>query len=87
MAKFPRQKMVDALDEGPVEDEIVGHGRWTVRHSAVLKIDGKFYQTTYSVGATEQQDERPWEYEKDVECVEVEQVTRLVEVTSWEPVA
>lgn len=48
------------------------------------KNNGKFYQTTYSEGATEMQDERPWEYEDEVECEEVE--LREVKVKKWMPV-
>jgi len=47
-----------------ISDEIIDHGRWSILHEAiVLKVDeGNFYQTHYSVGATEYQDESPYEY-------------------------
>ena len=45
---------------------------------------GKFYMTTYSVGATEMQWEKPWEYEEEVECTEVE--LKEVKVKKWIPV-
>lgn len=53
-------------------------------HEIVFKDNGKFYSTTYSVGATEMQDESPWEYEREVECIEVE--LREVKVEKWMPV-
>ena len=34
--------------------------------------NGKFYQTTYSEGATEMQDERHLEYDDEITCTEVE---------------
>ncbi|OAJ75188.1 hypothetical protein AYJ08_05865 [Brevibacillus sp. SKDU10] len=68
-----------------ISDQIVDQSRWSVYHDIIFKwIDGKYYSTGYSVGATECQDERPWEYESEVECVEVHQVEKLVKV--WEAV-
>jgi hypothetical protein len=67
-----------------VHTEIVDHSRWSVRHSIVFTYNGRHYSTTYSVGATEYQDERPWEHEDEVEVTEVQLVEKLVKV--WEPV-
>ena len=54
-------------------DEIVDTSRWSNSHRIVFKYtDGKFYQAYYSVGATEMQDERPWQYDNEVELTEVE---------------
>jgi len=59
-----------------VYDKITSTGRWSIHHEMVFQADdGKFYSTFYSVGATEMQDEGPWEYDPDpVECTEVEPV-------------
>lgn len=55
--------------------------RWSIEYELVFKwIDGKFYRTYYSIGATEMQDESPWEYDNYVECVEVRKEQRLVDV-------
>lgn len=55
-----------------VYDRIVGHRRWSVDHERVFKHEGKFYLTTYSRGATESQEERPYEYDaNEIECPEV----------------
>lgn len=61
-----------------VFDEIYDHTRWSVLHECVFKApdDGKFYRVYYSVGATESQDERPWQYDEWVEGAEVE-LTRV----------
>jgi hypothetical protein len=55
-----------------VRDEIIGIGRWNTEHSLVFQLaNGKYYETTYSKGATEYQEERPFEYDDRVECIEV----------------
>jgi hypothetical protein len=56
-----------------VESELIGHGRWSLNYEQVFMFDGKFYRTIFSKGATEQQEERPYDYEPDeIECDEVE---------------
>ena len=62
-----------------VYDNIIDHGRWSVTHKMVFKNEGKFYMTTYRVGATESQDESPYEFEDDlIECKEVFEKTKTV---------
>jgi hypothetical protein len=72
------------LPHSAKENRIIDNSRWSISHEIIFEHEGKFYQTYYSVGATEQQDESPWEYEDEVECVEVQQVEKVVKV--WEPV-
>jgi hypothetical protein len=62
-----------------LKDDIVDTSRWSEIHDLVFKEpkSGKIYLTSYSQGLTESQDERPWEYENEVTCYEVE----LKEVT------
>lgn len=68
-----------------ISDEITDNSRWSIHHELIFRwIDGMTYKTWYSVGATEMQDEYPWEYEKDVECVQVAEVTVLTK--QWSPV-
>lgn len=67
-----------------VEDNITDTGRWSVYHELYIKFENKYYRTSYSVGATEDQDERPWQEDDYVDFVEVRQVPRTVEV--WEEV-
>ena len=93
--KFSKEFMQDSIlwggGEKPgkpclIEDNIIDHTRWSVIHKIVFRdADGTFYQTTYSVGATESQNESPWEYEPEVECTEVKKAEKIVLV--WEPVA
>lgn len=81
--KLPKETLQDILWESDqvIEDTIEEHSRWSVLHNLIFKHEGKCYQTHYSVGATEYQDERPWEYEDEVECTEVKQVE--VTVKKW----
>ena len=44
-----------------VERKIVDHRRWSVQSRLVVEKDGRFYASTYFKGATEQQDESPYE--------------------------
>lgn len=84
---FSRDYLVDERDlpySDAIVDRIVDTTRWSIVHEIVFEDDGKFYMTTYSEGATEQQDEKPWEYEEEVECTEVE--LKEVKVKKWIPV-
>ena len=83
---FSKDFLVDQLglpydnDSIIMEDKIVDQTRWSIIHSLVFKHDdGKFYRVSYSEGATECQYERPWEYEENVNGVEVELKEVLVE--------
>lgn len=88
--RFTKEFLVDELGlpwEGPVlSDIITDNGRWSIYHELVFKNpeDGKCYLCGYSVGATECQDERPWEYDKYVDCTEVEE--RMVLTPMYVPV-
>jgi hypothetical protein len=62
-------------------DEITDTSRWSIHHRIIFAYQGRFYQTFYSEGATEMQDERPWEYDDEVECEEVE--LKEVKVKKW----
>jgi hypothetical protein len=47
-----------------IEDKIVGTGRWSIEYEIVVqrKSDGKYFKDGYRRGATESQDESPYEY-------------------------
>lgn len=47
-----------------IEDRIVGTRRWSVVYEIVVqrKTDGKYFKDHYRRGATESQDESPYEY-------------------------
>ena len=67
-----------------VESQITETTRWSVCYDLYFEYDGKFYGTWYSVGATEQQCEGPWEFDNVVDAYEVEQVEKTVKV--WQEV-
>ena len=68
-----------------IEEQIIDHDRWTVTYTAVSKDkDDNHWQYCYSVGATEQQDQAPFEYDDDIEFTLVEK--RLVTTEAWVPV-
>ena len=62
----------NVVDGTPVLNEISGHSRWSINYRAVFEFEGKYYKTTYSVGATEMQEEGPYDYApENIECPEV----------------
>ena len=65
-----------------VSDTITDTGRWNIEHELVFRdpADNKYYRTSYREGATELQDEHPWEYKDTVEAVEVEKKLVIKEV-------
>lgn len=83
--KFPRDIMLALIfrdkPEGLtlISDTLVDHRRWSVDREIIFKEGEKFYSASYSRGATENQDERPWEYESVVEATEVvpKEVTKI----------
>lgn len=81
--KFKKDFLINKLNlpHSAILDEIVGNSRWSIQHKIIFEHQGKFYRAYYSIGATEMQDESPWEYEDEVECVEVE--LKKVEVLKW----
>jgi hypothetical protein len=83
--KFPRTALLEMAyhDHGDdyevISNDIIDHSRWSVIHEMIFKYDGKFFKTSYSVGATEQQDERPYDYEGEtIECKEVKPVEKTI---------
>ncbi len=70
-----------------VEKKITSVSRWSIHYTVIFKdVDtGKHYSSSYSRGATEAQDESPYEYANDeIEVTEVEQIEKMVMV--WEKV-
>lgn len=83
--QFERAFLRDMNGE-TVYDRLTRHSRWSVHYERVFKYEGRFFLTTYSRGATESQDESPYEYDgEQIECVEV--FPRETVVTVYEPQA
>lgn len=78
-----KKYMMNELDlpDSALLDEITSTSRWNVHHRIIFPYQGRFYQAHYSEGATEMQDESPWEYEDVVTCEEVE--LKEVKVKKW----
>ena len=82
--KFKKQDLIDMVNDESdilleIENEIVDTSRWSIHYRAIFKFEDRFYETRYSRGATEHQDERPYEYASDeIECPEVVPVEKTV---------
>ena len=79
---FTKKYLTEDLDlpYNALEDNIIDNSRWSIQHEIIFQVnDGKFYKTYYSVGATECQDESPWEYEDNITCYEVKKQEVIVE--------
>lgn len=81
---FTRNELRDILwnEEGEIVlNRITDTGRWDTHYRFIFRaeVGGKLYETEYSRGSTEQQDsQRPWDYEDEVECVEVVAFEKVV---------
>ncbi len=86
--KIPKQEMLDILNDEEdsngriIEDRVSGKSRWSIEHDIIFDYEGKYYKAGYRIGATESQDEMPWDYEEFVEATEVHQVEKTIKV--WE---
>ncbi len=82
--KFKKEFMQKiAYDEAEgvkiIENNIVDNSRWSVIRKIVFSFNEKFYESNYFIGATEQQDERPYEYDnEEIECPEVKPVSKTI---------
>ena len=62
-----------------VQTRILDTSRWSVIHEMIFTDGEKNYRSSYSVGATEMQDERPYEYDNsEVDVVEVVPVEETI---------
>lgn len=81
--KFSKKYLTEELNLplSALEDDIIDTSRWSINHEIIFEDNGKYWKTWYSVGATEEQEERPWDYEDEVKCTEVEK--KIVQVERW----
>lgn len=71
-----------------LENTIIEHNRWDVTHRIIVQIGQLIYESFYTVGATEHQDEGPWEMTKEVIfdlVVPVEKTVTVYEKFTTEP--
>jgi hypothetical protein len=71
--RFSRKYLREELEipyggEIVLEDKVIDTTRWSEIHFVVFRdpSDGQEWGVQYSVGATEFQDERPWENEEEI---------------------
>lgn len=81
---FDTEKLKEVLYDESNElklilDRYIESTRWSKVNELIFEFEGKLYSTTYSYGATEQQDEMPFQYADDtIECFEVEPVEKII---------
>lgn len=80
-AATPLEEIGDEAIAVVFEDDHYDSGRWSEYHALVFRApdDGLLYSVLYSVGLTENQEERAWENNKTVngERVEPFEVTKI----------
>lgn len=76
----------ESEDWQEIESKVVGNSRWSIHHEGIFEYipTNKYYKFKWSTGATEYQDEKPFQYQKEVTPVEVRKVAKMVEV--WEEI-
>lgn len=66
---------IEEFEDKPLDiisDKVYDNSRWSVHSRLVFSHGDRCYQVDYSRGATEYQDERPFEYaSENVICIEV----------------
>jgi hypothetical protein len=79
VSKFKKEDLQDLIWDDydnevfdVIYDKIIDTTRWSVVNEMVFRFQDKFYKTSYSSGATESQDESPYEHEPDL--IEVNEV-------------
>lgn len=89
---FPKEVMLELLwgdeymDEDfhlvTVKNELVETSRWSTHHELIFRDvnEDRFYFVDYSKGATETQDESPFDYEP--ENIEVDEVYKVSQIVS-----
>lgn len=87
--KFPKDVLREVISDDAresyclerIENEIYDTSRWSNHYELIFRDTngGHYWKTYYSVGATESQDEDPFEFEDGmIDCIQVEPVEVLV---------
>jgi hypothetical protein len=73
------QNIEDNEDVEIISTTLEDNGRWSLFYKRIFKFEDKFYETYFSRGATECQDESPYEYDDDeIDCAEVFPVEKTI---------
>lgn len=76
----------DKLEEFEIiSDDVSSTSRWSYHHEIVLKrySDNKYFTGTYSIGATEYQDEKPYQYKNTAVFKEVVPLEKVITYYGW----
>ena len=57
-----------------VRDRITEHKRWCVVHELIFKRNDKLYRLIYKIGATEREEQHPFDEAETIKCKEVFEV-------------
>ncbi len=78
---FDRDQMIARLEEGDyVCNDLENTTRWSAIYRFVFQTENdRYWETSYSTGLTEIQDEHPWENETKIKCFEVERYQKTVD--------
>lgn len=84
--KFKKQQLKELVwgdePEGLMiveEPKIIDTSRWSIIYEMIFSFEDKFYETSFCRGATEHQEESPYEYDEDeIECKEVVPVEKTI---------
>ena len=63
-----------------IKEDVIDTSRWSIIYEIIVQrlSDNKFFKSNYSVGATESQDEQPYEYASEAVFTEVVPVEKTV---------
>lgn len=79
---------IDPEDGTIISNEIVDRSRWSIHYDLTFRLTGmpedQAWIVGYSRGATESQDERPWQDQDEVDATLVHKVEKIVSV--WEAI-
>lgn len=90
--RFPKAEMLHLINGGSnesyeiIHQELIDHSRWSVTYEIIFldKATDEYFRAYYNEGATEYQDESPWEWEDEVTASYVEPI--VVSRIEYQPV-
>lgn len=73
----------DTSDWKTIEENTIGHSRWAIEKEGIFQHlpTKRYYKLDWNEGATEMQDEAPFEYDEGIEAIEV--IQKEVTIKQW----
>jgi len=80
--KFKKEVILDIMEseDDVIYTKIIDKSRWCDIYEWVFRFENKFYMSNYRVGSSELQEERPYEFDREIECKEVFPVQKTITV-------